>query len=777
MSELSSRLTEPAAAREDETEVKERAGGSEQTVSAINAKMPDDPATLMDLARKARGLGDNGQALAFYEAAALAAPELLIAHLEIAKTLRALNRPEEAARCYRDVLTRQPDDRIAHAALMGLGKTYRCLGRNEQALEAFEAAADTNPADLSAKLAIAETLRVLKRPDDADAYYRDVLEKEPKDRTALVGMARRALGLGDYEQALALFKAAAEAHPGFLPAELGLAKLLQAMNRKGEAAAVLERLNVQHPDSLMLKFRLAMARKALDDSPGANRLIDEIVSLPLNELDAKDCHMLLDAALLFDRASVACDLSARALEVYPDDPDILIDRLRSLALAQDRTSFVALYSKARDKREEWLDIDYWAARFLWMQGRTAESVSLLRAILARDPENAKVLSMLLDIYTNSSGHEQAFTETLLRLIRLPSGTSLHRRIELVRRIALSEDGDAQGDLLKKALAGADKAAVVSIMEQTKYEPLAATGSSAGSADPGGRDPDSAGLYTMVRPPSRFVTGLRQTLHGSRNWYLPTGHFTVSTAWRFADQSAYAFDDWLEKAQWGAAVQRLINRAMIEDENNLDPLMEYVDLPDISKLLARSENNQPFLVATTHLGYGLTLCYLSKMFPKMHHLRSFGTNDGDAIPFRPIHDWPNRMAATRATVSVLRDGGSIFATADQLPLDPSGRDGGPVSTANLFGYLQPFGSLLPKLAYRGSIPIYWVHCTCKNRRFAIELKAMSSPTPGEAESDWIARWTGEYAGMLERVMSGAPDEHNVLSSYWKRFSGLQVPHGS
>jgi tetratricopeptide (TPR) repeat protein len=764
MSELSSRLTEPA-------------GGTEQTVSAINANMPDDHAKLMDLARKARGLGDNGQALALFEAAAVAAPELLTAHMEVAKTLRALNRQEEAARRYRDVLARQPDDRVAHAALMGLGKTYRRLGRNEQALEAFDIAAETHPEDLSAKLAIAETLRVLKRPDDADRYYREVLEKEPNDRTALVGMARRALGLGDHEQALTLFKAAAEAHPGFLPAELGLAKLLQAMKRKDEAAAVLERLHVQHPDSLMLKFRLAMARKALDDSPGANRLINEIVSLPLNELDARDCHMLLDAALLFDRASAACELSAKALELYPDDPDILIDRLRSLALAQDRASFVALYSKARDKREERPDIDYWVARFLWMQGMMEESVSLLWAILTRDPENAKVLSMLLDIYTNSSGHEQAFTETLQRLIRLPSGASLHRRIELVRRMALAEDGDAQGDLLKKALASADKAAVVSIMEQTKYEPLGAAASSAGSAGQGGRASDSAGLYSMVRPPSRFVTGLRQTLHGSRNWYLPTGHFTISTAWRFADQSAYAFEDWLEKAQWGAAVQRLINRAMIEDENNLDHLMEYIDLPDISALLARSANRQPFLVATTHLGYGLTLCYLSKMLPKLHHLRLFGPNDGDAIPFRPIHDGPNRMAATRAMMSVLRDGGSIFATSDQLPPEPSGRYGNSVSAANLFGYRHSFSALIPKLAFRHSIPIYWVHGTCKNRRFAIELKAMSSPTPGEAESDWIARWTGEYAGMLEQVMSGAPDEHNVLGSYWKRFSGLQVPQGS
>lgn len=776
MSEFSSRSMEPVVTPEAATSPAEPAGHNGQTDMAVDTKLPDDPTALMDLARKARGLGDNGQALALFEAAALASPELLHAHMEIAKTLRAMNRSEEAARRYRDVLARQPDDRIAHAALVGLGKAYRRLGRNEQALEAFEIAADTNPEDLSAKLAVAETLRVLKRPDDADRYYRDVLEKEPKDRTALVGIARRALGLGDHEQALTLFKAAAEAHPGFLPAELGLAKLLQAMNRKGEAAAVLERLHARHPDSLMLKFRLAMVRKAIDDSPGANRLVDEIVSTPVNELDARDCHLLLDAALLFDRASAACDLSARALEIHPDDPDILIDRLRALALSQDRASFVALYSKARDKWEEWLDIDYWAARFLWMQGRTAESVSLLRAILARDPENVKVLSMLLDIYTNSLGHEQAFTEVLQRLIRLPSDAGLHRRLELVRRMALAEDGDAQGDLLKKALADADKAAVVSIMEQTKYEPLAAAGSGPGSADPGGRDRDSAGLYTMVRPPSRFVTGLRQTLHGSRNWYLPTGHFTVSTAWRFADQSAYAFDDWLEKAQWGAAVQRLINRAMIEDVNNLDPLMEYIDLPDISALLARSENNQPFLVATTHLGYGLTLCYLSKMLPKMHHLRLFGTNDGDAIPYRPIHDWPNRMAATRAMMNVLRDGGSIFATGDQLPQEPSGRDG-IVSMASLFGYVQPFSSLLPKLAYRGSIPIYWVHGTCKNRRFAIELKAMSSPAPGEAEADWIARWTGEYAGMLEKVMSGAPDEHNVLSSYWKRFSGLQVPKGS
>ena len=697
--------------------------------------------------------------------------------MEIAKTLRAMNRSEEAARRYRDVLARKPDDRIAHAALMGLGKAYRRLGRNEQALEAFEIAADTNPEDLSAKLAVAETLRVLKRPDDADRYYRDVLEKEPKDRTALVGMARRATGLGDHEQALALFKAAAEAHPGFLPAELGQAKLLQAMNRKGEAAAVLERLHARNPDSLMLKFRLAMARKALDDSPGANRLIDEIVSLPVKELDARDCHLLIDAALLFDRASVACDLSARALEIYPEDRDILIDRLRSLALAQDRASFVALYSETRDKWEERPDIDYWAARFLWMQGRTAESVSLLRAILARDPENAKVLSMLLDIYTNSLGHEQVFTEILQRLIRLPSGASLPRHIELVRRIAHAEDGDAQGNLLKKALADADKAAAVSIVEQTKHEPLAAAGSSAGSADHGGQDPDSAGLYTMARPISRFVTGLRQTLHGSRNWYLPTGHFTVSTAWRFADQSSYAFDDWLAKAQWGAAVQRLINRAMIEDENNLDHLMEYIDLPDISALLARSANRQPFLVVTTHLGYGLTLWYLSKMLPKLHHLRLFGTNDGDALPFRPIHDWPNRMAAIRAMMTVLGDGGSIFATGDQLPVDTTGRDRGAVSMASLFGYIQPFSSLLPKLAYRDSVPIYWVHGTCKNRRFAIELKAMSSPQPGETEADWIARWTGEYTGMLERVMSGAPDKHNVLGSYWKRFSGVQVPQGS
>lgn len=196
-----------------------------------------------------------------------------------ALTLHQSGRLDEAARLYRQVLTRHPDhldalnllgvlalqggrnqeaiDLLARALARNdrvadfhnnIAEAYRRSGRLDEAAAHFTKATELEPAFVEAHQNLAATLRAQKKWDQAAVRYRRLLEIRPQLVEAHGGLADTLLQQGQFAEAVAHYRKAlalkldrAEVHNNF-----GIA--LQAQRQLREAATAFERAAALKPD-------------------------------------------------------------------------------------------------------------------------------------------------------------------------------------------------------------------------------------------------------------------------------------------------------------------------------------------------------------------------------------------------------------------------------------------------------------------------------------------------------------------------------------------------
>jgi tetratricopeptide (TPR) repeat protein len=144
---------------------------AERRYRGVLEASPGHLRALLGLAHIARERGDDAAALQWFQAAAESDASSLPIRLDIATTLRKLDRLDEAETVCRGVLERRPDDA---EALIGLGHVARARGDWAGALTRFQAAQAAAPGNLRASLEVARVLRELQRPDDAEAILQQL---------------------------------------------------------------------------------------------------------------------------------------------------------------------------------------------------------------------------------------------------------------------------------------------------------------------------------------------------------------------------------------------------------------------------------------------------------------------------------------------------------------------------------------------------------------------------------------------------------------------------
>jgi lipopolysaccharide biosynthesis glycosyltransferase/Flp pilus assembly protein TadD len=211
-------------------------GGSVATEDGLPTT---DPWELVKLGHQARGRRDLIAALRMFEAASDAKPDNLNILAECGNTLRAMSRFDAAAAIYRGVLERAPGH---FGALVGLGQLAKQQGDRGEALQYFEAAAETDPQNPNLQAEIAHTLVQMDRRDEAELAYQNVLKGCPSHFGALVGLGHIARARRDWAQALTHFEAAQAAAPENLGASLEMATVFRELQRPDDAEAILQHL-------------------------------------------------------------------------------------------------------------------------------------------------------------------------------------------------------------------------------------------------------------------------------------------------------------------------------------------------------------------------------------------------------------------------------------------------------------------------------------------------------------------------------------------------------
>ncbi|MCJ2177234.1 tetratricopeptide repeat-containing sulfotransferase family protein [Novosphingobium album (ex Hu et al. 2023)] len=253
---------------------------------------PQDLTVRTNLAEALFHTGRAADALALCDdAAAAAEPNLRLASLG-AHLAQEAGEFERAARLYRMVLARFPDD---WALWNNLGNALSCLGQHGEAAEALEralklapdaapirvnlgnalleaerfeegekilqAAADADHGDVEPVLALATFYRRAGAEDRSYEMLAEAVRRAPGDAGVLSDYGQEASKRNEYDIAEPAFEAALAIEPALWPSLVGLAALYERTNREAELDPLRERAEAAGGDPETLSFIDALRLK------------------------------------------------------------------------------------------------------------------------------------------------------------------------------------------------------------------------------------------------------------------------------------------------------------------------------------------------------------------------------------------------------------------------------------------------------------------------------------------------------------------------------------
>ncbi len=165
---------------------------------------------------------------------AAAVAESAEVHANLAATLQALGRREDAVAHYQQALVLKPD---MVDAQFGLAACLQALGRHADAIACYEAILAVVPAHPEANFGLATLFANLDRADEAIASFRAALAADAEFAEASQGLGTQLMQRGEVEEAITCFRQALEVDPDYVEARLALGLALQRLHRDDEAMA------------------------------------------------------------------------------------------------------------------------------------------------------------------------------------------------------------------------------------------------------------------------------------------------------------------------------------------------------------------------------------------------------------------------------------------------------------------------------------------------------------------------------------------------------------
>ena len=347
------------------------------------------------------------RAVASLREAVRLAPDDLRSRSELARLLAASQRGEEAATHLRELVRRAPD---AYGELLMLAQLRLAAGDREQAFDyllqslrieprqpdaremvddllrggdlpgrspqealaevvaLYEAGAAAHPDDAGVRLSLADGLARLGRLEEAAQAFERLLADEPRSEIALMGLAMVRREQRKLEEAEVALVRILEENERSVPARLALGGVFAARCEYERAAGEFQALIELPEDAYGLGrrrevlARLAQTREQTGDYPGAYEALNDAVRLSGDSPEAFRYRVgLVQNRLAAGAMDEATTRIEELIEDRPGEPGLLALQARVLSAA----------------------------------GRPSAALGILRALVAKYPENPGVLHALL----------------------------------------------------------------------------------------------------------------------------------------------------------------------------------------------------------------------------------------------------------------------------------------------------------------------------------------------------------------------------------------------
>jgi tetratricopeptide (TPR) repeat protein len=274
----------------------------------------------------AHNAGDYERALgAFRKAAEVGQPSSDLWSFQ-AKALTNLKRVDEALKCWEQAVAL--DDKNA-TAWQALGIAAYKDKNHERALAAFRKAAEVGQPTAELWVFQAVALQALARSEEALSYAEQAVASDPSLSIAWRALGYAARDIGLLDRALVAFRKAAET--GLPSAELRLseARVLRELGRPQESLAALDQAlgsEANNPDLWLARAWTLLELDRVEDTLKSVERARENGATP-----RQYHHDRGDLLLLSGRYAAALKDLEEGLKAVPDDWDLQIDRLITLA--------------------------------------------------------------------------------------------------------------------------------------------------------------------------------------------------------------------------------------------------------------------------------------------------------------------------------------------------------------------------------------------------------------------------------------------------------------
>jgi tetratricopeptide (TPR) repeat protein len=269
--------------------------------------------------------------------------------------------------------------------LTHLGFAYLEVGRNADAVAAFERASALDPADSDARMHLAQALVAAKQYDRALSLVRAARPADSRDPRLARLEADALRGLGRFDEGAAVLAKLAAATPADAAAVQNLAEYHAAAHRYADAASLLKDAAARFPDDTGVLFQYGAMLERQSRYPEAERVFRQVLARDpehgptLNYLGYTMVERggRLDEALTLIKRAVALDPYNGA---YLDSLGWAYFKLDQLDLAEPNLRTAADQLPADSAvQDHWGDL-------LARRGRFADAVEAWRRSLAGDGE-------------------------------------------------------------------------------------------------------------------------------------------------------------------------------------------------------------------------------------------------------------------------------------------------------------------------------------------------------------------------------------------------------
>jgi tetratricopeptide (TPR) repeat protein len=209
-------------------------------------------------------------------AAVDADPKKIHVWVQLAQALRGLDRHDEAAAVFENILAVDAQHIQAHN---GLGHIALMNADHATAHVHFKAAADRNSSDMPTQITLANCLALMDRIEESRAIYTRLSAQAPRhfrDRAALGELARALL---DWAGALQHFQAASESEPGNIGIRIKIGGTLCDLDRWEQAEATFRSILVDSPQNVDAMIGLAHTARARGDRVAALATLENVAIL------------------------------------------------------------------------------------------------------------------------------------------------------------------------------------------------------------------------------------------------------------------------------------------------------------------------------------------------------------------------------------------------------------------------------------------------------------------------------------------------------------------